>query len=151
MVLVIALLVFLFIIANTTLAVLVEYLNDFIPGFGYFWQILSLVVSLALVTLLLAAMFTILPDAKIAWQNTLVGAGITTTLFMLGQFLFSLFLRQTDLGSAYGVAGSLVIVITWIYYTAHILFLGAEFTKVYAKRRGAPIVPAEYAIRVSQE
>jgi membrane protein len=104
---------------------------------------------LGIVTLLFAAIYAILPDAQVAWRDAFVGAVITADLFMLGQFLFGLFLSQTQFGSAYGVAGSFVILITWIYYAAHILFLGAEFTKVYARRRGCPIIPEEHAVSIS--
>lgn len=93
-------------------------------------------------------MFTILPDAKIVWRNTLFGAVITAILFLLGQLLFGLFLTQSNFGSAYGVAGSFVIVITWIYYTAQVLFFGTTFTKVFARRRGAPIAPSNYAVHI---
>jgi membrane protein len=92
-----------------------------------------------------------LPDAEIAWRDTAVGAVITAILFLIGQSLFGLFLRQTNFGSAYGVAGSFVILITWIYYAANILLLGAEFTKVFAQRRGSPIVPSEYAISRNED
>ena len=102
-----------------------------------------------MVTLLFAAIYAILPDAQVAWWDAFVGAIITAGLFMLGQFLFGLFLSQTEFGSAYDVAGSFVIIITWIYYAAHILFLGAEFTKVYARRHGSPIVPEEHAVSIS--
>jgi len=151
MVLVIVFLLVVSFVANTTLAVLVSYLNNILPGLGYLWQILSFLVSFGVITVLFASIYTILPDAKVAWRDTGVGAIFTTVLFMVGQFLFGLFLSRTDFASAYGVAGSFLIIITWIYYAAHILFLGAEFTKVYAKRRGSPIVPEEYAVPISQD
>ncbi|MCA1991304.1 MAG: YihY/virulence factor BrkB family protein [Coleofasciculus sp. S288] len=149
MVLVIAFLLLVSLVVNTALAALVNFLSEFLPGLGYLWQFLSFFVSLGMVTLLFAAIYAILPDAQVAWRDAFVGAMITAVLFMLGQFLFGLFLSQTEFGSAYGVAGSFVIIITWIYYAAHILFLGAEFTKVYARRHGSPIVPEEYAVSIS--
>ncbi|WP_191756124.1 YihY/virulence factor BrkB family protein [Komarekiella delphini-convector] len=149
MVLVIAFLLFVSYLVSNILVVIVNNLSDLLPGLSYLWQILSFLLSFSILALLFAAIYTILPDAQVAWRSTLVGAAITALLFMVGQFLFGLFLSQIDIGSAYGVAGSFVIVITWIYYAAHILFLGAEFTKVYAKIYGSPIIPEEYAIHIS--
>ncbi len=151
MVLVIVFLLLVSFVANTTLAVLVSYLNNILPGLGYLWQILSFLVSFGVIAVLFASIYTILPDAKVAWRDAGVGAIFTAILFMVGQFLFGLFLSQINFGSTYGVAGSFLIIITWIYYAAHILFLGAEFTKVYAKRHGSPIVPEEYAVPISQD
>jgi membrane protein len=146
MVLAIACLLLLSFVNNTLLATLVNVFNELIPGTGNLWQAISFLVSLVVTTIIFALMYTVLPDAEIAWRDTLVGAFITALLFLLGQFLFGLFLSQTNFGSAYGVAGSFVIVITWIFYAAQILLLGAEFTKVYAGQRGSPIVPSEYAV-----
>lgn len=151
MVLVIAFLLLVSFVANTVLASIVDVLNDLTPGRGYWWQILSFIVSFGMITVLFAAIYTVLPDAKVRWRDALIGSIFTTVLFMLGQYFFGLFLGQTDFGSAYGVAGTFLIIITWIYYAAHILFLGAEFTKVYAKNHGSPIVPEEYAIPISED
>jgi membrane protein len=151
MVLVIALLLILFFIANAILTSLVAFFNELFPGLGYISQFISLLITFGGTTLIFTMMYSILPDADIAWRDTIVGALITSVLFLVGQYFFGLFLSRTDFGSAYGVAGSFVIVITWIFYAAHILFLGAEFTKVYAKQRGSAIVPCEYAVKVSPE
>ncbi len=151
MVLVIAFLLFVSYLISNILVVIVNNLSDFFPGLAYLWQILSFLLSFSILTLLFVAIYTILPDVQVAWRSTVVGAVITALLFIVGQFLFGLFLSQIDIGSAYGVAGSFVIVITWIYYAAHILFFGAEFTKVYAKIHGSPIVPEEYAVHISNK
>lgn len=151
MVLIIAFLLLVSFVANTVLATVVNVLNELTPGRGYWWQILSFFVSFGMITFLFAAIYTILPDAKVRWRDALVGAMFTAFMFMLGQYFFGLFLRQTNFASAYGVAGSFLIIITWIYYAAHILFLGAEFTKVYAQNQGSPIVPEEYAIPISED
>jgi membrane protein len=151
MVLVIAFLLLVSFVANTVLASVVDVLNELTPGRGYWWRILSFTVSFGMITVLFAAIYTVLPDAKVRWRDALVGSIFTTVLFMLGQYFFGLFLGQTDFASAYGVAGSFLIIITWIYYAAHILFLGAEFTKIYAKQHGSPIVPEEYAIPISED
>ncbi len=151
MVLVIACVLILFFVVNTILARLVIYLNELVPGSGYLWQFISLLITFGGTTLIFIMMYSILPDAQVAWRDTIVGAFITSLLFLVGQYFFGQFLSRTDFGSTYGVAGSFVIVITWIFYAAHILFLGAEFTKVYAKQRGAAIVPSEYAVHVFEE
>ncbi|GAX36649.1 YihY/virulence factor BrkB family protein [Nodularia sp. NIES-3585] len=151
MVLVIAFLLILFFVVNTILARLVIFLNELVPGSGYLWQFISLFITFGGTTLILIMMYSILPDAKIAWRDTIVGALITSLLFLVGQYFFGQFLSRTDFGSAYGVAGSFMIVITWIFYAAHILFLGAEFTKVYAKQRGAAIVPSKDAVHLFAE
>lgn len=149
MVLIIAFLLLVSLVVNTALAALIDFLGDFLPNVSYVWQLLSFLVSLGMVTLLFAAIYTILPDAEVQWRDAFVGAIITAILFMLGQYLFGVFLSQTNFGSAYGVAGSFIIIITWIYYTSHILFIGAEFTKVYARKHDSPIIPEEHAVNRS--
>jgi membrane protein len=151
MVLVIAFLLLVSLVVNTGLAILFDVLSNYLPALGYLWQVMSFLLSFTIIALVFAAMYTILPDAKVVWRDALVGAMITAILFMVGQYLFGIFLNMTDFGSAYGFAGSVIIVITWIYYTAHILFIGAEFTKVYARQHGAKIVPEEYAVSLSSE
>jgi membrane protein len=91
-----------------------------------------------------------LPDAKIRWRDVFAGAITTTILFLLGKFGISFYISRTQVGSTYGPAGSLIIIIIWIYYSAMILYYGAEFTKAYALEYGSPIHPAEYAVAVEQ-
>lgn len=106
-------------------------------------------VSGLMATLLLALTFKLLPDVYIPWRDVLVGAIVTAVLFMTGKELIGLYLGRVSVTSAYGAAGSLVLIMLWIYYSAQILMLGAEFTQVYASRRNAPIEPARGAISVS--
>ncbi|MBW4621636.1 MAG: YihY/virulence factor BrkB family protein [Cyanosarcina radialis HA8281-LM2] len=146
MILAIAFLLLVSSVASTILATIVANLNQWIPGLGNLWQILQGVVSFGAISAVFAAMYTILPDAEIHWRDTIVGAMLTALLFMLGQALFGVFLQQVDIGSAYGVAGSFLIIITWIFYAAQILFSGAAFTKVYARQRGTPIRPSNFAV-----
>ncbi|MEP0914939.1 YihY/virulence factor BrkB family protein [Leptolyngbya sp. GB1-A1] len=136
-------------IATTTLAAIVATLNQWVPGLGNLWQILQWLVSFGIVFAVFAAIYTILPDIEIHWRDTLIGAMITAILFLFGQALFGIFLNQVNIGSAYGVAGSFLIVISWIFYAAQILFSGAAFTKVYARQRGTPITPSEFAVSTS--
>lgn len=148
MVLVIAFLLLVSLVMSTMLVILGNYLRDLVPGFTYLWQILNFFISFSLVTLLFAMIFKILPDAKIAWRDVWMGAAITAVLFDIGKFLLGFYLGKTSLASAYGAAGSLVIILTWVFYSAQILFLGAEFTQVYVRHYSREIVPDEHAVRV---
>ena len=97
----------------------------------------NLVVSLAVMTLLFAAMFVVLPDTRVAWRDVWIGAGFTAVLFTLGKTLIGLYIGQANPGSAFGAAGSLALVLIWIYYSSLIVLIGAEFTQVYARRHGS--------------
>jgi len=100
-------------------------------------QAVQLLLSFAISTVLFAAIFRILPDLKIAWRDVWLGAVITALLFVLGKWGLGLYLGKAAVGSAYGAAGSLVILLVWVYWSAQILFLGAEFTQVYARTYGS--------------
>jgi membrane protein len=114
-------------------------------------HILNFVVSFGVITLLFAAMYKYLPDVKIEWKDVWVGAAVTALLFALGKFAIGLYLGKGSVASAYGAAGSLVILLVWVYYSAQILFFGAEFTKVYAKEYGSGLQPESDAESVSPE
>ncbi|HSH44353.1 MAG TPA: YihY/virulence factor BrkB family protein [Longimicrobiales bacterium] len=107
-------------------------------------------LSLLVITTLFAAMFKVLPDAKVAWRDVWLGAGVTAGLFIVGKYLLSFYISQASPGSAFGAAGSLAILLVWVYYSAMILFLGAEFTEAWAERRGRAIVPDKGAVRVAE-
>ncbi len=130
---------------SALLATLYSYLNRYLPGAPVLWQIINEAASLALITLLLAALFKFVPNARIAWRDTLAGAFFTAVLFTVGKALIGIYLGQAGVGSAYGAAGSAVVLMVWIYYASLILFFGAEVTKVLARRRGAPVAPGPYA------
>ncbi len=110
------------------------------------FYIINLVLSLAISMIIFAVIFKVLPDAKIRWKDIFAGALITAILFMLGKFGISLYISQTQVGSTYGAAGSLVILLIWVYYSSIILYLGAEFTKAYAVAYGSDIHPSDYAV-----
>jgi membrane protein len=114
-------------------------------GISVTGQVINIVVSLVVITLLFAVIYKVLPDVQISWKDMWVGAGVTAILFVIGRFLIGLYLAHSTVASAYGAAGSLVILLIWIYYSAQILFLGAEFTQVYAKRYGTRIRPDDIA------
>jgi membrane protein len=103
--------------------------------------------SWLLVSLLFAMIFKLLPDVAIRWRDVWLGALVTSLLFNLGKFAIGLYLGRASFGSSYGAAGTVLIVLAWTYYSAQILFLGAEFTQVYARRFGQRIQPSEMAVR----
>jgi len=129
-------------ILSTTVAASVSFAGNLAPGLRPLLQVGDTVASGVVVTLLFALIYKILPDAKIAWRDVWVGAGLTTVLFLVGKAGIGAYLGRSSYGSAYGAAGSLVVLLVWIYYSAQILFFGAEFTKVYADRYGSKIQPA---------
>lgn len=111
---------------------------------------INIAISFIVITILFGVIFKVLPDAKIAWKDVRMGAFFTACLFMLGRFVIGMYIETTSTGSAYGAAGSLIIILVWVYYTAAILYFGAEFTKVYAEHIGARIEPADYAVYIEQ-
>ena len=110
------------------------------------FYITNLVLTLGVTTLLFAVIFKVLPDARIKWKDVWAGAITTSILFMIGKFAISFYISKSDVGSTYGAAGSLVILLVWIYYSSIILYFGAVFTKAYAKKYGSSIKPNEYAV-----
>ncbi len=114
------------------------------------FYVVNLVLTLVISTLIFAVIFRVLPDAKIKWRDVIAGAVMTALLFMLGKFAISLYISQAKVGSTYGAAGSLVVLLVWVYYSSIILYLGAEFTKAYAVRFGSEIHPNDYAVTTKQ-
>jgi membrane protein len=115
------------------------------------WKAINFVISFGVTTLLFALIYKVIPDVKIAWSDVWIGAVATAVLFTLGKFLIARYLATESTASTYGAAGALVLLLIWVYYSAQILFLGAEFTQVYAKAYGSKIQPAENAIPVTEE
>lgn len=114
------------------------------------FYIINLILTLVISGIIFAVIFKVLPDAKIRWRDVFAGALVTALLFMLGKFGISLYISQTQVGSTYGAAGSLVVLIVWIYYSSIILYLGAEFTKAYAVAYGNDIHPNDYAVTTKE-
>lgn len=114
----------------------------------YLLQIISKVASTTIVTVVFAIMFKLLPDAKVRWKDVWVGAIFTTVLFVIGKELIGIYLGNSSFSSTYGAAGSLVIILVWIYYSAVIFLIGAEFTKAYSQRVGKAIRPKKNAVKV---
>ena len=141
MILVIGLLLVLSLLLSLVLSFLTGFVQNLVPVPVFFIQSANLVLSFLLITLLCAMVYKILPDVTIAWSDVWVGSATTAVLFTVGKFLFSLFLARSSISSAYGAASSLVIILMWIYYSAQMLFIGAELTQVYANRYGSQVKP----------
>jgi membrane protein len=114
------------------------------------FYIVNLLLTLFISILIFGVIFRVLPDARIRWRDVLAGAVATAVLFMLGKFGISFYISKSKVGSTYGAAGSLVILLVWVYYSAIILYFGAEFTKSYAVKYGSAIHPNEYAVTMKQ-
>jgi membrane protein len=134
-------------VISAMLTVLSGYLKAILPDTAvYFAYILDIIFSLGVITLLFSLIYKFLPDAIIEWRDVWVGGFITAALFVLGKYLLSYYLSVSDIGSTYGVAGSIIIILVWIYYSSLIVFFGAEFTQEYARRFGHEIRPKRYAV-----
>jgi membrane protein len=151
LILFIGLLLLALLILNAVLATLGDFVEGLLPGGEILWIVINYAVNLALVVVLFAAIFKVLPDVQIRWKDVWVGAMVTAVLFVIGQIVIGLYLANAAVGSAYGAAGSAIIFLLWIYYSAQILFFGAEFTQVYARRHGELILPSDHAISLADE
>jgi membrane protein len=128
-------------IISAALSAVQETIGNAIPVSEILLQIVNLVISIGVITVLFALIFKFLPDAEIAWRDVWLGAFFTSVLFSLGKFLIGLYLGNSAVASSFGAAGSLVLLLIWFYYSAQILLFGAEFTQVYANQLGSKIVP----------
>jgi membrane protein len=137
-------------IVSAILSGVSAYAIGLVPGLKVLFEVLNFVVSFAIVTLLFAMIFRYLPDAHVSWEDVWAGSIATSLLFSIGRFLIGLYLGRSSVTSAYGAAGSLVVILLWTYYSSQILFFGAEFTRAYACRFGQEIQPSSHAIRVKQ-
>jgi membrane protein len=111
-------------------------------------QAVNLAASFVVFTLLFGLMFKLLPDAQIAWRHVALGAPITSLLFTAGKYVIGIYLGWSSTASAFGAASSVVVILIWVYYSSQILLFGAEFTRVYAERSGAEIVPKASAEKI---
>jgi membrane protein len=132
------------------MALMADWIGGLMPGSEALAYILNIVLSLSMITLLFATIFKFLPDAKIAWHDVWIGAFLTALLFTIGKFALGIYLGKSAVASSYGAAGSLIVLLLWVYYSSQILFFGAEFTQVYANRFGSRVAPADNAVPVQQ-
>lgn len=114
------------------------------------FYIINLIITLLITSLIFGVIFKVLPDARIKWKDVAIGAIVTAILFMLGKAAISFYISKSNVGSTYGTAGSLVILLLWVYYSSFILYFGAEFTKAYAVKYGGNIHPDSYAVTTKQ-
>jgi membrane protein len=127
-------------VVTTVLARVAPSLAGSVPGLAWALRGANFLISLGVYTLLFALIFRVLPDAQIAWRDVWVGAVLTAALFAVGTHAIGLYLSEAGVGSPYGAAGSLAVLLVWVYYSAQVLFFGAEVTQVYANRSGSRIV-----------
>lgn len=132
-------------ILTAAMAAISGRIGSLLPSLVVTTQILNVGLSFGMVTILFALIFKILPDVKIAWKDVWIGALLTATLFLVGKYLIGLYLALAAPGSTYGAAGSLVVLVLWVYYSSQILFFGAEVTHVYANLHDPQTVPARGA------
>jgi len=149
-ILIVGFLLLISLILTAIIAFIGEWFGGLVPGIETLIQILNAILSLAIITLLFAMIFKFLPDVKIAWRDVWIGALITAALFTAGKEVLGLYLGKTGVASSYGAAGSLIVLLLWVYYSAQILFFGAEFTKAYANKFGSRVIPAENAVAVTK-
>jgi len=138
-------------IVNGAIVALNDILEGYFPWFTVIlFNVANIAVSFLVITILFGVIFKVLPDAKIRWRDVRAGAFFTACLFLLGRYLIGLYITTTGAGSPYGAAGSIIVILLWVYYTAAILYFGAEFTRAYALFKGRNIQPADYAVYVEQ-
>lgn len=147
MVLVIGFLLLVSLILSAVISALSNFGSNYLLGWDFLWIFLNFSLSFILTTLLFAAIYKFLPDAFISWKDVWVGAIFTSLLFSLGQYLLGVYLGKSSLGSAYGAAGSFVVLLAWVYYSAQILLFGAELTQVYARKFGTKIIKCKREIK----
>jgi membrane protein len=150
MVLVIGFLLLVSLILSAILSGVTHFFGGIMPSFASLGESLNFLISFGVITLLFASIYKFLPDVEVPWRNLWVGATVTALLFTIGKSVIGMYLGSSSISSTFGAAGSLVVILIWVFYSAQILLIGAEFTQVYAKQCGAPIKPSKHAVRVSE-
>ena len=134
-------------LVSAALAAVHNYMGNAFPGVGVVWEALNVIVSLAVITVLFALVYKVLPDRKLAWGDVWVGALVTAGLFTIGKLLIGVYLGTTGIASTYGAAGSVIVILVWVYYSAQIILLGAEFTREYVATFGRRPPPEPFATK----
>jgi len=137
-------------VINGIITALSDRLQVYFPDVTFIIMILNLVVTFLVLTALLGIIFKFLPDVKIKWKYVRAGAIFTAILFMIGRYVISLYIEKVGPGTTYGAASSLIVILVWVYYSAAILYFGAEFTQVYTEKYCGRIEPASYAVHLKQ-
>jgi membrane protein len=139
-------------VISAALSAINSYLAEFLPpSAGFVSQLLDFLVSLAVITFLFAAIYKVLPDVQIKWRHVWLGALVTALLFVIGKFLIGFYIGRQSFNSTYGAAGSILVLLLWVYYSAQILLFGAEFTQVSARKFGAQPIPDKEAVLLTSE
>lgn len=137
---------------NTVMDILNAQLIVYFPDLTvYVFYVLNIIFLFGSTTLLFSIIFKTLPDGTMSWKDTFIGAAFTSFFFMLGKFAIGFYLGNSTVASVYGAAGSVIIILVWVYYSAIILYFGAEFTKVYSYKFGRKIKPNDYAVEIQKE
>ena len=139
-------------IVNSLVDILNTQLSVYFPKDAIIlFYLVNILLVFSIITLLFTIIFKTLPDGKVAFRDCLIGASFTAVLFMIGKFAIGLYLGGSEIASVYGAAGSIILILVWVYYSAIILYFGAEFTKVYAYTHGQKIIPNQYSIKIHKE
>jgi membrane protein len=138
-------------VISAAISALQDYMNNWLPGMPWLWQTANVFASFVMIAILFAMIYKFLPDVVISWKDVWIGAVVTALLFTGGKYLIGIYLGHTATASAFGAAGSLVVLLFWVYYSTLIVFLGAEFTQVYTRRYGSGIRPQRHAVRVGRK
>ena len=134
-------------LVSAGLAALHTYMGETFPGGAALWEGVNVIVSLAVISILFAMVYKLLPDVELTWSDVWVGGLVTAGLFTVGKFLIGLYLGTSAFASSYGAAGSVIVLLLWVYYSAQIVLLGAEFTREYVKEFGRRPPPSEFATK----
>lgn len=135
-------------VASAALSAFAEFSSNLLPLPPLVMQIINFAVSLGIITVMFALLYKFIPEAKIAWKDVWVGALVTALLFTIGKQLIGVYIGRSSTASTFGAAASFIVIMLWVYYSAQIFFLGAEFTQVYAREFGSGIVPDDDAIAI---
>lgn len=132
-------------VVSAALAALNVYLDRRIPGWPVMWQALNILVLLVITSALFTLLYRFLPDVKLEWRDVVIGAIVTAVLFAVGKYLIGFYLGQSAAATSYGAAGSVVMLLIWVYYSSQVVLLGAEFTRIYATARAGKPAPEDFA------
>ncbi|TDD97449.1 YihY/virulence factor BrkB family protein [Flavobacterium cellulosilyticum] len=137
---------------NTFLDVVSVRIKIYFPdSFFYFFYVINIIIVFVIIMILFSIIFRTLPDGNIKREDAIIGASFTSLLFLIGKFVIGFYLGSSSISSVYGAAGSVIIILVWVYYSAIILYFGAEFTKVYAENFGGGIHPNNYSVEIKKQ
>jgi membrane protein len=133
-------------VVSAALSAVGAWAEDALPGGELIWSAVNFGVSLLIISALFSALFRLLPDVRLRWRDVRLGGFLTAVLFVIGKWAIGAYIGRSGVASGYGAAGSLIVVLVWVYYSSQILFFGAEFTRAWATRDGRRVEPKEGAI-----